>query len=345
MYVEYKAENGDEKNPGGSIMLTAFYKVLNEADFLHESLVSIYPYVDKIVILEYCLESMRKIIRSDRITKDGLSVDGTTEIIRSFPDPDNKIRYRPVGFMHGDESIPYQMIVDLMEVGDYAWVIDGDIVYPKNLAENIQRWVNSKEYDVIWVPERVFFHDLYHEQHNFFAHHQRVFKKPHATAFYFPGCFEVHWLEYEEGVTDKALRFYGRDTRCRFQGNIWKEYPSKVCDHTVDGFAYHYALVRDNQRMLEKLLWQYEMIERQWGNSDERKVCIKWGRNPLEFKLKTHVWFRAHQPDLSLFVKRWAGRHPDIMYNNKWMKYYWDEKPVELTYEEALSLVGNPGVC
>lgn len=325
--------------------LVVFYKVFNEVDFLKESLQSVYEYADKIVFLEYCLESMSKILVEDRVTEHGLSTDGTTELIHAFPDPDNKIEYRPVGFIHGEEDIPYQMIVDLVDVGDYVWVLDGDIVYPPELCRKIRAWVTAGDYDVIWIPERVFFHDFFHEQTNFFTHHQRIFRKPASTAFYFPGCFEVHWLEDEPGVTDKALRFYGRDARVGFQGDHWEEYPTKFCDPVIDGFAYHYALVRDNQKILEKLVWQYQMIELRWGlNSPERETCRRTGEDSVRFKLNTHVWFLAHQPDLSLVVKRWAGRHPDVMYNNKWMKYYWDEKPVDLTYEEAIKLV-NPGSC
>lgn len=333
---------GKRANKNGKLVV--YYKVLNEADFLNESIASIYDYADKIVILEYCLDSMRKIIRPDRVTKRGLSTDGTSDIIRNFPDPDNKIDYRPVGFIPGDESIPYQMIVDLAEVGEYIWVLDGDIVYPKAYARKLHEWVKSGEFDVIWVPERVFFHDFCHEQHNFFGHHQRIFRKPHVSAFYFPRCFEVHWLEDQPGFSDKALRFYGRDSMVPFP-DITKEYPSLVCHPEKDGFAYHYALVRDNQRMLEKLLWQYEMIERRWGNSDERATCNKVGKNALEFKLNTHVWFLAHQPDLGMVVRRWAGTHPDIMTKNKWRDVYWDEKPVKLSYKDALKLVGTPGEC
>jgi len=331
---------GDKKGE-----LVVYYKVLNEADFIQESIASIYDVADRIVILEYCLDSMRKIIRKDRVTEHGLSTDGTTEIIKSFPDPDHKIDHRPVGFIEGDESIPYQMVVDLAQVGEYIWVMDGDIVYPKAFTTKIGEWVRSQEYDVIWIPERVFFHDLWHEQHNFFAHHQRIFRKPHPTAFYFPKCFEVHWIEDEPGVSSKGLRYYGRDSINIFPGEVMKEYPSLVCHPEKDGFAYHYALVKSNQRMLEKLLWQYEMIERRWNNPDERATCRKFGKNALEFKLNTHVWFLAHQPDFSMVVRRWGGVHPDIMTRNKWFDYYWDEKPVKLTYDEARKLVGSPGEC
>jgi len=325
--------------------LTVFYKVFNEADFLEESLKSIYPYCDKIVVLEYCLESMRKVIRKDRVTSLGLSVDGTTEIIKNFPDPDHKIDYRPVGFIPGEESIPYQMIVDLADVGDYIWVVDGDIVYSPLLAKNIRQWVDSGEYEVLWVPERVFFHDLHHEQHNFFTHHQRVFKKISPHSFYFPGCFEVHWIEEHKGITAKGLSSYSRDSLCVYQGGYEQNHPAKLIDERDEGFAYHYALVRDNQRILEKVLWQYAMIEKRWDNSPERDVCRRHGKDPLEFKLNTHIWFKAHQPDLGMMVKRWAGRHPDVMYNNPWMDVKWDEKPVKLSYKEARALIGDPGVC
>jgi len=319
-------------------MLTIFYKVFNEADFLEESLGSVYNYADRIVVLEYCLDSMRQIIHPDRVTEAGLSIDGTSEIVKSFPDPDNKIEYRPVGFIPGAESIPYQMIVDLAEVGEYIWVLDGDIVYPKELAINIREMVDSGEYDVIWVPERVFYHDLYHEKHLFFAHHQRVFKNPDETAFYYPKNFEVHWMDGDDGFTDKAVRWYIRDSTFTMGK---KEYHGKFCDPANDGWAFHYALVRDVQKILEKLLWQYNMIDRRWNNTRERKVCANY-KDPLEFKIKTHDWFLNHEPE---HRRRYDGKHPDVMCNNKWMEYYWPELPTEITYNEARALIGNPGRC
>ena len=130
-----------------------------------------------------------------------------------------------------------------------------------------------------------------------------------------------------------------------FQGGYRAEYPCLVVNENNDGFAFHYALVRDNQKILEKLLWQYEMIERRWGNENERNSCRTFGKNVLDFKLNTHVWFLAHQPDLSMMVREYGGRHPDVMYNNKWADYRWDMKPVKLSYKEALKLVGHPGDC
>ncbi len=325
-----------EKKASGN-QLTVFYKVFNEADFMEASLKSVYDYADKIVIFEYCLESMHRIIRPDRVTDRGLSVDGTTEIIRDFPDPDNKIEYCPAGFLYGAESIPYQMIVDTAVVGEYIWVIDGDIVIPEKLAKNIRRWVDQGEYDVLWVPERVFYHDLYHEKTLFFSHHQRVFRKPHARCFYFPACFEVQWM-VTDAITDKAVRCLKREDKFEWDGHLFK---SKMVDADTEGFGFHYALVRDTQRILEKLLWQYEMIDRRWGNLGEQGGCLNF-KDVLEFKINTHDWFLNHEPQ---HREAFTGKHPKAMKGNPWMDKRWDELQIKITYDEARALIGNPGAC
>jgi len=317
--------------------LTVFYKVFNEADFIEASLKSVYPYADKIVIFEYCLESMHRIIRPDRVTERGLSVDGTTEIIQDFTDPDNKIEYCPAGFLYGAESIPYQMIVDTAVVGEYIWVVDGDIVIPEKLAKNIRRWVDKGEYDVLWVPERVFYHDLYHEKTLFLAHHQRVFRKPHRLSFYIPSCFEVQWFE-NDGITDKSMRWLKREPEFEWDGRVFK---SKTLDPETDGFGFHYALARSTQKVLEKFLWQYEMIDRRWRNEREQRTCADF-KDVLEFKLKTHDWFLNHEPnDRAPFT----GKHPKATKGNPWLDIRWNERGVQITYDEARALIGNPGAC
>ncbi len=319
--------------------LTVYYKVFNEVDFIEASLKSVYDYADEIVIFEYCLESMRRVIRHDRVTPAGLSADGTTEIIREFPDPDRKIRHCPAGFIYGAESIPYQMIVDTAEVGDFIWVLDGDIVYPKRLCQRIREWVDDGEYENLWIPERVFYHDLYHEKTIFFSSHQRVFRKPHARCFYLPACFEVQWA-VNDGINDKALRWISREHDLEWEGKVYRSLHVDAEEH---GFAYHYALVRDTQRILEKLLWQYEMIDRRWKNDDEIKACQTCGKGDvLRFKLETHDYFLNHEPE---HRAPFLGPHPKAMKRHPWMKYRWDEKAITIPYDEARLLVGSPGVC
>jgi len=65
-------------------MIIASYKVINENLWLKTSIDSIYPFVDKVVIVEGCDAFMKQAI-GERVTEEGLSVDGTTEMIRSYP--------------------------------------------------------------------------------------------------------------------------------------------------------------------------------------------------------------------------------------------------------------------
>ncbi len=318
-------------------MVTAFYKVFNEADFLNESLTTIYPYADKIVILEYCLESMRKIVLDSRVTDRGLSTDGTTQIIRDFPDPDHKIEHRPMGFVWGGENLIYQYMIDDINVGDYMWVIDGDIVYPPEFAKQIKDWCDNNTYDVIWLCEHVFWHDLSHIKKNFFVHHQRVLKKQRQETFYFAGLFEAKWV-WDPGW---RIAFYQREENLEEYPYEDKKYNRKVCDESKGEFAYHYSYVRTVQRVLEKVLWQYNMIDYKWGGLPARQHCMNF-KNPLDFKLNTMDWFTAGEPQ---HYERWDRGHPEIMKNNKWAKYCWDEKPINVSYEECLKMIKSVGVC
>jgi hypothetical protein len=330
-------------------MITTYYKVFNEVDFLKESLESVYPYTDKIVILEYCLESMRKIVLDNRVTDRGLSTDGTTELINNFPDPLHKIDYRPLGFVWGGENLIYQYMIDDIDVGDYMWVIDGDIVYRPEFANQIYEWCLEDKYDVIWVCEPVFWHDLYHTCGNFPTYHQRVLKKQTTATFYWPGLFEAKWVwdpgwriafyERNAYTTNDPRDFRWNNPDGKYYED--KPYRPKMCSLEKGEYAYHYAYVRTVQRILEKLLWQYDMIDRKWNNVAARNHCSTF-KDPLDFKINTLQWITAQDPAESAL---WTKGQPDVMKNNKWIDYHWDEKPINITYEEARKLVKWVGEC
>ena len=316
-------------------MLNVFYKVFNEADFLKESLENIYDYCDKITILESSWGGMRNVINPDRMSPDGLSADGTTELIQDFineRDPDKKIIHEKLGAFNCDENLVYQYMIDHIDIGDYMWVIDGDIVYSQDFAKKLYRLIMLNKYDVFWVPEVVFWQDLYHNKIEYLASHQRIVKKPSHISFYFPSCYELHWLN-----NTKQTRWYRREETIAWEDGT---YYSKFFDPSTD-FAYHYAYVRDNQRILEKLLCQYDMIDRKWQNVAAREHCIVYD-NPLRFKLETMGYFNFPIDDT---IAVWEGSHPENMKNNKWMSYHWDEQPRVLTYEQASKLVNPKGEC
>jgi hypothetical protein len=45
------------------------------------------------------------------------------------------------------------------------------------------------------------------------------------------------------------------------------------------------------------------------------------------------------------FTPKYNGSHPEIMKNNKWYTYHWDEKPISITYEQARKMVSSSGSC
>lgn len=63
--------------------------VLNEAEYLARNLEQHLPFCDEWIIVE----GADRRYPPSRVTEDGLSTDGTAEIIRGFSDPDRKIRF------------------------------------------------------------------------------------------------------------------------------------------------------------------------------------------------------------------------------------------------------------
>src|SRR3990167_6784110 len=66
--------------------------VLNEAEYVEAALASVYPVCQRIIVAE----GAQQWAWSDA-TKEGLSTDGTTELVRNFPDPGGKLLYLPLG--------------------------------------------------------------------------------------------------------------------------------------------------------------------------------------------------------------------------------------------------------
>jgi len=309
-------------------MIIACYKVFNEADYLKESVASIYDYVDKILILEGCFGAMEKVVLPSRVTSGGLSADGTTDIIKNFSDPKNKIDYQPVGFIGGDQTILYQRMVDYAQVGDYIWLVDGDEVYPSNLCEILVKWMSKGTYHAIWLPGLIFWHDFIHVRyrHGWELPHQRIYMKIDESMHYAARNLDVRWK-------DDAGNIYGFGLPPK--GTIYKGRSYNVYVGSVDGlWYYHYAYVRSVQRILEKMLCQYlQNIEQ---GSAEWKHCQQFA-DPLEFKTQTHPWFTNH--DFAEEIICTAVEHPPAMQAHGFRSIRWDEQSVELELKKARKMV------
>jgi glycosyltransferase involved in cell wall biosynthesis len=139
-------------------LITASIKVLNEAEYIESTLANIYPYVDKIDIVEGAVQQAKHAASSD-----GYSTDDTVKIIEEFPDPQRKIRlFR--GHWRSKEDVQAKLLE--VCVGKWIMFIDGDEAYLDSDLEQVREFcsVHLDGRIVYAVPERTlnFWHDFNH---------------------------------------------------------------------------------------------------------------------------------------------------------------------------------------
>ena len=111
--------------------------VLNGMPFIEFSLKAVYPYAHEVIIVEGAVEQCLF-----AANEDGSSKDGTVEFIKSFPDPDNKIKLIqgiwPEKCEMQDEALKHT-------TGDWIWLVDSDEVYCKSDFEKIINLVDNDD--------------------------------------------------------------------------------------------------------------------------------------------------------------------------------------------------------
>lgn len=105
--------------------------VHNGEPFIKYQLESLYPHAHQIIIVEGAVEKFRH-----AATQDGHSLDRTVEIIKSFPDPEGKIKLIQRNSFWPEKT---EMSNAYMEActGDYIWQIDVDEFYKKEDMERV----------------------------------------------------------------------------------------------------------------------------------------------------------------------------------------------------------------
>ena len=112
---------------GGTLRFSFGMIVFNGETFLHELLESIYDFAYEIVAVEGPDRNALPMAGPD-----GGSTDRTVEILRSFPDPERKLKLIRGTWRDKDEqSNRYMQEVS----GDYLWQVDDDEIYkPEDLV-------------------------------------------------------------------------------------------------------------------------------------------------------------------------------------------------------------------
>lgn len=99
--------------------------VLNGEPFIKYNLENLYPYAHEIIIVEGAVEKFRH-----AATSDGHSIDNTVKIIKTFPDPEHKIKLiQRNGFWEEKDEMSNAYMKAC--TGDYIWQVDVDEFYKR----------------------------------------------------------------------------------------------------------------------------------------------------------------------------------------------------------------------
>jgi len=186
--------------------------VLNGMPFIEYSLKSVYDFAYEIIIVEGAVENCMF-----AANPDGSSTDGTVEFIKSFPDPQKKIRLVqgrwPEKCEMQNEALKYV-------TGDYVWLIDSDEVYRSQDVEKIKEILKSdssitqvnfipnsfwKGFDYIFVSSK-FFEDSCHCRRLFKYVPGAMFTTHRPPTMVWPGCDRTtEQMNLLDGTTTRQM--------------------------------------------------------------------------------------------------------------------------------------------
>jgi glycosyltransferase involved in cell wall biosynthesis len=166
--------------------ITAHMVVKNEDQWIFYSLSSILPYVDQILIT------------------DTGSSDHTVEIIKSISSP--KIKFSQTNITNANDLTTLRNTQLKQTKTDWVWIIDGDEIYPPNLAQECVTATKTNIFGVV-VKRNDLLGDIYHRQiesvgtYNLFGkkgHHLiRIFNKSHFPKLKYVGTYPYEDLVYQ----------------------------------------------------------------------------------------------------------------------------------------------------
>lgn len=222
-------------------LITASYKIFNDADFIEYSLKSVYPYVDKIDIVEGAVK-----LRKGDI---GEQSEATVEKLKTFPDPDNKIR-----LIRGNWSSKEEIQQKLLEICTSRWMlfIDADEILTSDSMQTVRSWCETnKEGQKMYArPERFlhYFHDFYH-----IAYSTNPIS-PWAQ-FGVPHPFLI-WRDIP-GLNFNTFHTVPRDGFGTFIHSDSPEYSGRR--EVLDGVTvYHFGNAKSDEDMIQKLTFERE---------------------------------------------------------------------------------------
>ena len=274
-------------------MKIAFGMIVFNGDFvLQECLESVYPYATQILISEGP-------VRYWQDQGFTTSTDRTNEILKNFPDPENKITIVHGQFEEKDEECRAYMPYMRKDI-DYIWNLDSDEIYKPEDIEKVINILEEEQYTSVGVRSCSFYggFDYYIggfelAKDNFL----RIFKVyPEAT-------WKTHrppTIIAPEGTETLPEKHLDSDT-------LWSEHGVQM---------YHYSYVFPRQ-VREKIAYYKAKVSKENCHSNYYEdIYLPWVRG---VKSVEQYWQGVHefrpQSRGDAYTEKFKGEHPIVIAN------------------------------
>jgi len=262
--------------------------VLNEIDYLMCAIESIRQIADIIVATEGCTQaSFEHMRKKGVVTSEGLSTDGTTELLQSL----DYIEYHPLGVVDRLEYGMFRTFLEYAGEGDYIWLVTGNEIY---FEEGAHRMLTAmqKGVSVIYVSNIVLWHNCRHRIVGglWTGFHERAFRfQRHAKYIY----TESH----------------------NFVPNGIPLSPSAKIKNPLIFAAY----AREEKRVLNKILWQ-EL------DYNERDKHLGGYHSVEDYIRRTNAWFTGEYDTVNnVDVVDYNGKLPESFIPRGMMRHAGEE--------------------
>ncbi len=224
-------------------LITASVKVFNSALFLKEFLTGLYPWVDKIDIVEGAVKT-----RLHEANADGSSKDETIKIIREFPDSDKKITLI-TGKWQSKEHAQSKLLE--MCVGKYMLFIDSDEFLTTDAWQKVRRFAQENtDGKMVYARPKQFLH--------FFHDWKHVAYSVNPLSPWFQFGVPHPWLIWRDvpGLNFSSFHTLPMDG---FGYGLWSDCAQYRGRQTVldDVQVYHFGNAIGNEAMKGKLTYEY----------------------------------------------------------------------------------------
>ena len=285
--------------------------VFNGAEFLRQVLDAVYDFAHEIIVVEGAHRHAIHIANPD-----GSSTDETMEILRSYPDPQQKLTIIQGRWRDSTEQINVYL---QRATGDYVWHLDDDEIYKAEDLEKIAQYLGKH-------PEvsAVAFHmvDFFGGLRRFRVpvggrlpfHVWRVFRR--YTGYIFSSYQPITLVDPATGeVVNERQPLYGDDTAA------------------MGVRIYHYSYITDRQ--IRNMLEHYTRYRLYEAKVVYQAIPLwflrRFARGPLRplYERWEHYWL--HHPVITAIRMKLDSYHYDF-YDRIWTPWKSDPEGIDARY-------------